>query len=403
MEAMDMNEKKLLILTPDFPDSTGVCVGGIFVKDYIDAIKQSFQEIVVVAPVLISGRVLPNDRLCRDYGYDNVSVYYPRCLFIPRSLSVPFFSYKEKLSFDNRYHVVDRFLNNNIGTRFDLIHAHFTWPSAYIGVMLKEKWKIPVVTTVHEDPAWLSEEKEMNHPLIQKAWRNSDAILRPNCSDIPLLKEYNKKVFHTANGYSPLFHPLDSKKCRQDLGLPEEKRIILSVGNLEMIKGHRYLIDTFKLLIQEYPDLLCIIIGDGSQKRFLLKKIKKEGLSEYIQIIDYQAHDIIPVWMNACDLFVLPSLFESFGIVQIEAMACGKPVIASNTNGSREIIISNQYGLIFEPGNVNDLVEKISLGLKKEWNSETIQQYVQKYAWERKAKEVLDIYDDVLSGFKRSG
>ncbi len=393
---------KILILTPDYPDSTCKYLGGIFIKDYVDTIKQSFQEIVVVAPVLRSGKILPNDRLCMDYSYDNVSVYYPRCLFIPRSISIPFISYKEKLSFDNRYPVVDHLLKN-IGYRFDLIHAHFTWPSAYIGVMLKEKWNVPVVTTVHEDPAWLSEEINMNHPLIHKAWSNSDAILRPNSSDISLLKEYNKKVFHTANGYSPIFHPLDSKKCREDLGLPEDKRIILSVGNLEGIKGHIYLIAAIKRLISEYPDLLCIIIGDGSQRRFLIQQIKKESLSEYIRMIDYQIHDMIPTWMNACDLFVLPSLFESFGIVQIEAMACGKPVIASNTHGSREVIISDQYGLLCESGNVNDLAEKISLGLKREWNSEEIQQYVQKFSWDKKAKEVLDIYDDVLYGFKRIG
>lgn len=395
-------KRNLLIITPDYPDSTDTYVGGIFIKDYVDAVKPFFQEIVVVAPVLFSGGIMPNDRLCRDYRYDNVSVFYPRCLFLPRCLSLPGITNRSKLSFDTRPHVVERLLGK-LGKKFDLIHAHFTWPSAYIGVMLKEKLKIPVITTIHEDPAWLSEENDMDHPLIQKAWLNADAVLRANIYDISTLQIYNANVFRVPNGFSTIFRPMDQTTCRRTLELPEKRRIVLTVGNLETIKGHRYLLSATKSIISVYPDLLCVIVGNGPQRAALEQQIADDGLSGHVMLAGNRPHTEIPLWMNACDLFVLPSLNESFGIVQIEAMACGKPVIATNTPGSREIIASDKHGLFCRPADEEDLAEKIQIGLQKDWNQKEILQFAKKFSWERVVGEILQIYDTAIHEYYRLG
>ena len=388
-------KSNLLIITPDFPDSTDTYVGGIFIKNFVDTVRSHFSEIVVVAPVLFSGKLIPNDRLCKDYQYDNVSVYYPRCLFLPRCLHLPGITNRAKLSFDTRPYVVERLLRK-LGRKFDLIHAHFTWPSAYIGVMLKEKLKIPVITTIHEDPAWLSEEDNMNHPLVQKAWLNADALLRANTYDVSTLQNYNVNVYRVPNGFSTIFRPIDRTACRRALGLPEDRRIVLSVGNLEIIKGHRYLLSAIKSIISEHPDLLCIIVGNGPQKAALEQQIIDEGLFDHVMLAGNKPHTEIPLWMNACDLFVLPSLNESFGIVQIEAMACGKPVIATNTPGSREIIASDKLGLFCQPENEEELAEKIRMGLQMDWDREEILQFAEKFSWEKVAGDILRVYDTAI-------
>ena len=388
-------KSNLLIITPDFPDSTDTYVGGIFIKNFVDTVRSNFSEIVVVSPVLFSGKLIPNDRLCKDYQYDNVSVYYPRCLFLPRCLHLPGITNRAKLSFDTRPYVVERLLRK-LGKKFDLIHAHFTWPSAYIGVMLKEKLKIPVITTIHEDPAWLSEEDNMNHPLVQKAWLNADALLRANTYDVSTLQNYNVNVYRVPNGFSTIFRPIDRTACRRALGLPEDRRIVLSVGNLEIIKGHRYLLSAIKSIISEYPDLLCIIVGNGPQKAALEQQIIDEGLFDHVMLAGNKPHTEIPLWMNACDLFVLPSLNESFGIVQIEAMACGKPVIATNTPGSREIIASDKLGLFCQPENEEELAEKIRMGLQMDWDREEILQFAEKFSWEKVAGDILRVYDTAI-------
>ena len=96
--------------------------------------------------------------------------------------------------------------------------------------------------------------------------------------------------------------------------------------------------------------------------------------------------------MNACDLFVLPSLRESFGIVQIEAMACGKPIVATRNGGSEEIVISDEFGLLAEPANPDDLAEKILMALNRKWDPEMISRYAEQFTWENIVEDIVRIY-----------
>ena len=102
--------------------------------------------------------------------------------------------------------------------------------------------------------------------------------------------------------------------------------------------------------------------------------------------------------MNACDIFVLPSLSESFGIVQVEALACGKPVVATRNGGSEEIIISEEYGYLVETRNAMQLAEKIIQALDKNWNEKVIREYASNFTWEKISKEIVSIYDDLKEG-----
>ena len=103
-------------------------------------------------------------------------------------------------------------------------------------------------------------------------------------------------------------------------------------------------------------------------------------------------YDEIPLWMNACDVFALPSLRESFGVVQIEAMACGKPVVATKNGGSEEIVTSDDYGLLVEPANPEDLAKKILVALDREWNREAVLANAKQYTWECVVKDVMKVY-----------
>ena len=106
--------------------------------------------------------------------------------------------------------------------------------------------------------------------------------------------------------------------------------------------------------------------------------------------------DQLTLWMNACDLFVLPSLSESFGIVQLEALACGRPVVATRNGGSEEVVISDDYGLLVEPADPEDLADKILAALDREWDREKILAYAERYTWENIAKEIMGVYEQVL-------
>jgi glycosyltransferase involved in cell wall biosynthesis len=204
-------------------------------------------------------------------------------------------------------------------------------------------------------------------------------------------------VLHVSNGFlSSLFYEKDINEARDKLGLPKGMKIITTIGSLEKIKGQKYLISAIKLLKQKREDFFCLIIGIGSMFNTLQKQIDDLNLSKCIILTGRKSHTDLVDWINASDLFVLSSLSESFGVVQIEAMACGKPVVATRNGGSDEIIVSDDVGYLCDTSNPDDLAEKIELALNKEWNKDKISRYAQNYTWEESVEKILNIYSNYL-------
>jgi len=390
----------LLIITPDYPDNNDRYIGSIYVKNQVAELKPFFRHIVVICPVLFSFGILPNDRYCRNYRYENVSVYYPRCFFLPRSLHIPLLSPQQKMAFDRRYAAVRRTIRRH-AISFDLIHAHFTVPSADIAVRLKEEFRIPVVATLHEDSSWLAEEIALHDTGIERAWRGADAIIRVNSSDLMLLQPFNPLVVAVPNGFTREFRPLDKTGCRKDLNLPADPFILFTFGDLLERKGFQYLIDAVKILektVKGHRSIRCYISGKGPYRKSLEKEVDRLGLSGIVTILPYIRTTDLPSWINSADLFIFPSLQESFGIVQIEALACGRPVIAARNVGSVEVIRSDDVGILCEPGSAEALADAIRRGLGTAWDAEKIRAYAERYAWDNVVREILRVYKTVLGG-----
>ena len=395
----DLSDKTLLIITPDFPDKNNDYIGSIFVKNQLDSLKEYFKKIIVIAPVFYSGGIIPNDRYCKNYFYDNITVYYPRCLFLPRCVPIPLISNSDKLYFDTRLSAVFNLIKRE-PLEFDLIHAHFTWPSTYIAVNLKEKYHVPVVATIHEDSGWLEEELSMNNARLMSAWQNADALIRVNQKEIPLLKKFNANVVFVPNGFPPQFKPLDKEDCRSRLNIPPGKKVIFSLGDLIERKGFAFLIDAMASIHEKRDDVICFIGGKGPEEKKLISQIHEKKMDDIIILPGFIPDPMVPIWMNSADLFILPSLHESFGIVQIEALACGIPVIATNNVGSREIIGSEDVGLLCEPTNTESLAGAIVSGLDKPWNTQKILDYSNQFSWEVVVKSILPIYLQILRNEK---
>ncbi|HPD75532.1 MAG TPA: glycosyltransferase [Methanoregulaceae archaeon] len=390
----------LLIITPDYPDENDRYIGSIYVKNQVAALRPFFQRIVVICPVFFSLGILPNDKYCSDYQYDNVSVYYPRCFFIPRSLSIPLVSARRKMAFDRRYAAVRNTIRKH-SIRFDLIHAHFTYPSSCIGIQLKEEFPVPLVATLHEDSAWLAEEIALHDPRIERAWREADTLIRVNSSDLPLLQRYNPRVVAVPNGFASGFRPLDKSKCRRELGLPPDPVILFTFGDLLERKGFQYLIDAIKILPEQnvpQKDIRCYISGKGPYRKTLQDRVDRLSLGDKVTILPYIRTEDLPLWINSADLFVFPSLQESFGIVQIEALACGKPVIAARNVGSIEVIQTDDVGILCEPADAAALAGAIRRGLEKPWDAGKILAYARQYSWDNVVRRILEVYAKVLKG-----
>lgn len=188
------------------------------------------------------------------------------------------------------------------------------------------------------------------------------------------------------------FNPQDTEKCRQKLGLPLEKKILLTVGNCVAIKGHRYLIEAMKKIHDLYPDVLCIIVGSGELYAKEQGLIDQLGVSDCVRMIGGKPHEEIPLWMNACDVFVLPSLNEGNPTVLVECLGCGKPFIGTRVGGIPEMISSDEYGLLCEPEDVQGLFRCLVDALDRKWDTKAILDYAAQYSWNNICREIISVY-----------
>ena len=141
---------------------------------------------------------------------------------------------------------------------------------------------------------------------------------------------------------------------------------------------------------------MCYIGGSGPLKDTLQRQIQDLQLADCVKLVGYVPGGLLPVWMNASDLFVLPSLNEGNPTVMFECLGCGKPFVGTDVGGVREIITSDDYGLLVKPASVQDLAEKLLIALDRDWDNEKIASYAQQYSWGNIAKKVVRIYNEFL-------
>lgn len=333
-----------------------------------------------------------------DYKIDlndippNISVHPTPILY------APFNSQYKKLG-EKHFKAVERSIKKN-NIEFDLIHSHFTWSSGYASAKLKEKYNVPFVVTGHGyDIYSLPFKGEEWKERIEYVLNSADRIITVSNKNLSYIKKLDVKtpVHILPNGYRPdKFYPMNMEKCRKALGLPLDKKIIVSVGNLEEIKGHYYLVEAMAEVIKHRKDVLCFIVGGGKQERNLRRQIKNAGLGDHVKLPGSKLHNEIPKWMNSCDLFVLPSLNEGNPTVMFECLGCGKPFIGTKVGGIPEIIVSDDYGLLAEPANSERLAETILLALDKNWDTTKIKAYSAQFTWAEIGKNIVDIYKTLL-------
>ena len=388
-----MKSKNLLVITNSFPDKENKYVGNVFVKELVKFLKDYFEKVYVISPVAYGIEYLRKTHH-EDYQFDNVHVYFPKYFNFPLFYFYgrDFWVYLEKRAILK--------LIQKEKTKFDLIHAHFTWPAGAVAVELKKVFKVPVVIREGTSVTFKKAIDKKDFQYI-KAWKLCNAIIRVRKGDISLFNSLGislDKVHYIPNSYDgKKFIRLDEETSRKKLNLPLDKKIILNVGNLyDEVKGHKYLIEALCEVLKHRKDVLCVIVGSGKLKNTLENQIKKAGLENYVKLAGGKPHNEIPIWMNACDMFVLPSLNEGNPNVMLEALGCGKPFVGTKVGGVPDIITSDDYGLLCDPANPEDLAKKILIALDKEWDYGKIRKYAEQFSIENKTKEILEVYKQIL-------
>lgn len=285
---------------------------------------------------------------------------------------------------------------------FNIIHSHFAYPQGCAGAILKKQHLVPLVITAHGHDIYHLPFRNLYWAnRIKKCLDSADKIIVVSENNVKFIKQLHIKtpIEVIPNGFrQDLFYYMGSKQeIKKMLGLPCNGRVILSVGNIEEIKGHEYLVDAMGHILKKYPDVVAVIVGSGRMQKKLHRKVRESGLENNVIFAGNRPHKEIPLWLNACDIFVLPSLMEGNPTIMFECIGCGTPFVGTRVGGIPEIINSDDYGLLCEPGDSLGLSESIVQALEKKWDNQRIVSHSLQFSWGAISKRIADVYDDVLS------
>lgn len=300
---------------------------------------------------------------------------------------------------------------------FDIIHAHFSTPPAELAALrMARKKKVPFIITYHGD--WQEGFGGFirrttiylyNKFLIHKLLSYTDVIISPSeyyITESRFLSKYKDKIVVIPNGINleDFQVPYSKEECRELLGLPVDRNIVLFVGNLIPYKGPDVLLKAIPYLIREVPDSLVVFVGSGMMKQKLEELTNKLGIRSHVRFEGFVEERLKPLYYKSADVFCLPSTMntEVFPIVLLEASASGLPMVVSDLN-TFKCIIENEYNGIFtERSNEVDLANALIYLLsdekaRKRMGKNAREKVENYYSWNNIAEVTKRLYEGLLN------
>jgi len=304
------------------------------------------------------------------------------------------------------------------GIQYDLIHSHY-WMSGLAAETLSDTWKIPIVHMFHtlgemkNRVAQTDEEREGIYRVdgekrvISRADRIIAATLAEQTQLQFLYKTDKRKISIIPPGVDTShFYQIPKDEARQYIGVESGDKIVLFVGRIEPLKGLDTLLKAMSC--QQSSNIehvtLAIIGGNpnASSEEMSAEMARIQRLSDDLSMgstvtfLGKRAQDTLPYYYSAADVLVMPSHYESFGMVALEAMACGTPVIASQVGGLAFLIKDGETGYYVPDQEPEALCEKMALLLRDSHQREAMgkraAKHAREYAWENIAPQIMDVY-----------
>lgn len=378
-----------VMFIPSWYDNNRNKVHGSFFREQATKLQESGVKVTVayneIWPLTLMGKVKEErglsfniERGLRTYRYKNYN-------FIP----------KHPLMFnvfDKRMEKLYKEIVKKEG-KVDIIHAQSSLWGGISAAYVAKKYNIPLVITEHSSVRRGQYVRESYYKRIVNSYKSADKIIAVGNG---LKKEIegltNRKDIKVIGNLVDLslFDIRDIKK-------ESDEFIFFSVAFLEGEKGFDTLIKAFSDKFRN-EKVRLVIGGDGSQREWLEGIAKNEGVENQITFTGALSREEVASWMNKCDAFVLPSRYETFGVVYIEALASGKPVIGT-FNGGAEDIVSQNVGILVDIDNVKELSDAMEYIRKN--NKAYTPEELRKYCTERFSsnviiKKIINVYKEVI-------
>lgn len=311
------------------------------------------------------------------------------------------------------------------GISYDVIHSHY-WMSGLAAEMLSDDWGgTPIVHMFHtlgemKNRVARSEDERAGEDRLngeRRVLRRSDRVIVATLAELTQLRflyraDANKMSVIPPGVDTSHFYQIPADEAKQFIGLKPENRMVLFVGRIEPLKGIDTLIQAMSCL--EFQDLfrpvhLAIIGGDVdvspeemSDEMTRLQKLCDElCMGGMVVFLGKRGQDTLPYYYSAAEVVVMPSLYESFGMVALEAMACGTPVIASEVGGLGYLVQDGLTGYTIPDSDPLALCDKLSaiLGDNRVRNEmgRRAAEYAANYAWEKVVVQIVEVYKSLTA------
>ena len=274
----------------------------------------------------------------------------------------------------------------------DIIHVHCGLYGGLAAKVIKDKYSIPYIITEHSSSILTNLINEYNNKILRVAYNNSNKLISVGEKLKLSMKDY------TDNDILVIPNIVNTDGFKIDKSYKREKFRFLTVAYLKENKRIDLIIEVFSKLKEKYNNIELFIGGDGPERSNIEEIIDGNNLNKDVSLLGKVSREDLPRVMSDSDCFVLPSLYETFGVVYIEALACGIPIIATKCGGPEDFF-NDKLGYMINIDNLNELYDAMEKMLNKTYNfnSEYMSNYIKsKFSKEVIVKELENVYNLVL-------
>jgi glycosyltransferase involved in cell wall biosynthesis len=392
---------RVLVLSRNYPNPVQKLLG-LWVRQLVVGSRE-IAESTVVAPVPWSPPVPGLPEAYRRYRPfprreldDGIDVFHPRFLVGPGTVLAPT---EAGAYFASVAPVVSRIRRRR---GFDLVHAHFTYPDGAVAVALGRHYRVPVVITEQAPwDGWLDRQPAVRRQAVWAARRAS--------AHIAISSTVRASIERFA-GPSERIHVIpdavdgDTFVVPPD-AVPRRNRQILFVGVIRHAKGVDVLLRAMKILVERGEEATLVLIGEGhyeahTRQQASLRELSGSlGLNGHVQFVGRKPLRELVAAMQESALLVLPSRAESLGMVLVEALACGTPVVATRCGGPEDIV-TDEVGELVPPEDPEALADAISRVLRRraDFDPHALRRHaLDRFGVDVVTQRIADVYERVLA------